>query len=87
MAKTTKKDKEDLKEWLLDFEKKIGKGIVVSLLIEDGNVRFVSCVDKKRYLGKEDDFESDEDEEPKIDFERRKKDVRTHLLKHKDYIG
>ena len=84
MAKTIKKSKEDLKQWLLDFEAKVGKGVVVSLLIEDGAIEFISVVDRSRYLGEEHDSEA---EEPSIDLKEAKKKVEPYALNVKSYIG
>jgi hypothetical protein len=84
MAKTIKKSAEDLKQWLLDFEAKVGKGVVVSLLIEDGNIDFISVVDRSRYLGIDNDSEG---EEPSIDLKESKKKVEPYALNVKNYIG
>lgn len=60
MAKKRKKtEKTTLESWLLTFEQHVGKGVVVSLLVENGKFSFVSCVDRKRYLS--DDKEDDEE--------------------------
>ena len=61
MADTTKKD---IKAWLLDLEKDIGKPIIVALLVEKGQIGFVSCTRKKAYLESSVDIDDDEDDEP-----------------------
>lgn len=60
MAKIRKKTQEALEEWLLGFERHVGRGVVVSLLVEKGKVGFVSCVDRRRYLSDETDVDSEE---------------------------
>jgi len=83
MEKATKKNKEDIKRWLLSFEKRIGGSVVVSLLIQDGSVSFISCVSKRRYLG-----EADDDEDPSIDLsEVLKGKGSKYAMNVKDYIG
>lgn len=58
----TKTENQKASEWLLGFEKHIGKPCVVSLLIENGNVDFISCWSKTRL----DDLKDEgEEEHPK----------------------
>ena len=81
MAKERKKNETTLEDWLLNFERQVGTGVIVSLLIENGRVEFVSCVDRKRYLEPEKDDGTDDD--GGIQLQRRKPDLR--LLNN--YIG
>lgn len=85
MGKARKETKEALEDWLLEFEEHIGRGVVVSLLVEKGKVSFVSCVDRKRYLSSE---EEEDDDESGICLRGKKsikKLVATKLAQH--YIG
>lgn len=49
----------DLREWLIGFEQHLGRSCVVTLLIRDGNVSFISATDALKYLedGEPDDPE------------------------------
>lgn len=78
MDKTTKNNKEDLEAWLLGFEQHIGRSCVVSLLIQDGQIHFLACMDKNRYL---EDTEETEETEPNLDLNKQKN------YSFKDYIG
>lgn len=83
MEKENRQDKEDIESWLLGFEKLAGRPVVISLLVEDGNIDFVSVVRKKLYLS---DESEDPDETPSIDFEKAK-ETKTTFLEMPDYIG
>lgn len=84
MAKENKKNQQDFKAWLLKFEKQIGRGVVVSLLIDKGKIDFLSCVDSKRYLQ---DLSGDEEEYPSINLKDKIENLNTMDLDYKDYIG
>lgn len=85
-VKRKKDTKEYLEKRLLMFEDVAGQPIVVSLLIENNTIEFISCV-RKKGIG---DFE-DDDEQPNIDLEKVKGNVKSNLLVSKDkqihYIG
>lgn len=89
MAKRNKKNqKVDLKEWLLGFEKQIGKPVIVSLLIEKGEYEFISCVRKKVYLGEEDDDVPEPgDDSPSVDFKKVRKNTQSCFTEWQTYIG
>lgn len=38
---------ETVKDWLLSFEKLAGKPVIVSVLIKDQSIEFVTCTSKK----------------------------------------
>lgn len=87
MEKRTKKNKETLKEWLLSFEDKVGGGLVISLLVDEGNIEFISAVARNRYLGEP---PKDQTEELDLDIHDRKKGLRHYAISSKDlkrYIG
>lgn len=86
MAKRVKEDKTDIETWLLSFEKLAGRPVVVSLLIEDGDIDFVSAIRKKTYM-LDDNIEDPENEPPTINFNQAKKDNTDTYLKSRDYIG
>lgn len=46
MAKRTQEDEKDFEAWLLSFEKQAGIPVIVSLLIEKDQIKFISCVNK-----------------------------------------
>lgn len=73
-------------QWLKGFEILAGRPIVLSLVIDSGKVRFVSCIAKDYHQqGREDEEECDE--MPSIDLEEAKKHVKAHELSLKNYIG
>jgi len=56
-----KKNINTTRTWLLSFEKVAGKPVVVSLLIQDGEIDFLQAIDRKRFfLFQDDDDEEDE---------------------------
>lgn len=63
MAKKPKKAEKDLKTWLLEFERHVGKGVVVSLLIERGHIKFMACIDRKRFMDSSEEPDDEEGEE------------------------
>jgi len=86
MGKKTKKDKKDVEAWLLSFEEAAGRPVVVSLLIEDGEIDFMSAVRKNIWTGS--DIESDgdaDDGEPDVDFQTIRK--KAAMPDHYSYIG
>jgi len=89
MAERNKKDETDYETWLLNFEKQVGKPVVVSLLIERGKVEFINCVNRKHCSFAGDD--GSDAESPDIDLEEAKKKDSVLCLKHQesglDYIG
>lgn len=84
MAKTKQKNKEDLKSWLISFEKHLGKACVVTLLIEEGKIDFVSCIDRNRFLGQDNE---EDDSDSSVDLEEYKKNIKSFKLDVKSYIG
>jgi hypothetical protein len=62
--KTRTKDEEtdETLDWLLGFERQANAPVVVSLLIEDGEVHFQMCGLKSRFLDDGDTDGPDEDE-------------------------
>lgn len=86
MAEGVTKDKQDIETWLLNFERLVGRPIVISLLVENGGIEFVSIIRKKGYI-REDDTEDPDDGPPTVDFEQAKEDSSNTYLKSRDYIG
>jgi len=83
MDRRNKKDKKNIEEWLLGFEKQIGKSCVVCVLVEAGEIEFLSCFDKKRYL----DLDNEEgDDQSDLDLKDIKENVDSKSLVS-NYIG
>lgn len=79
MGKATKEvKKNNIETWLLSFEKHIGRSVVVSLLIENNKIEFVSCVDKNRYLN---GMSDDEEEGSKSLLKSKKPKVEVPAMK------
>lgn len=74
MVQRNKKDKKNIEEWLLGFENLVDNPVVISVLVEEGNIKFLSCLDKKRYL--DHDSEGGEDEEIGLEFKDHKKKLK-----------
>lgn len=55
MGKRPKKVQDLVKEWLLRFEENAGVPVVISLIVSDQEIRFLSCVNKAQYLSSEDE--------------------------------
>ncbi len=70
----------DLRRWLLNFEKHLGRSCVVSLLIRDGVVSFLSASDAMKYL----DQGEPDDPEPR---RKTKQDNTTGLELHHNPIS
>jgi len=86
MGQRNEKDqKDDTLEWLLNFERLSGQAVVVSLLIENDNVEFLSCINKKRHSAF--DTEEPDDSPPSIDLEEARKKAQATALDMQDYIG
>jgi len=84
MGKGNKKDTENLEEWILSFERLARKPVVVSLLVQEGNIEFINCTDKNRFLDYDDEEESNEHISLK-DLENQS--IINSKLNIKDYIG
>lgn len=81
MAKTN-----NTREWLKGFEILAGRPIVLSLVIEAGEIKFVSCIAKDYHsLGEEEDEGGDD--MPDLNLEKVKNHVKAHELPMTDYIG
>lgn len=50
MEEGNKYNEKDIKEWLIAFEKQVGEPVVISLLIEQGNIIFQYCTRKDVYV-------------------------------------
>ena len=88
MERTKQKIEEDIKEWILSFERLARKPVVVSLLIQDGNIEFVNCSDRNRVLDVDDDEADDEADSPRQSLnELAEERTRSARLSFKDYIG
>lgn len=94
MGKGSKKNKkavakvDSITNKILSLERIAGEPVVISLLVEDGDIEFVSCVAKQHSLLKEDEG----DEEPGVDLTKIREDVKGRNLlscksKVKNYIG
>lgn len=82
MAKATEENEKDsLKAWLLGLEKHIGSPVAVTLLVEDGRIRYYACVDKKAYLNGDLD---DGDDEPGINLNEKCKEIKKYSLLDND---
>ena len=76
MAERNKKDETDFETWLLNFEKQVGRPVVVSLLIERGKVEFINCVNRKHCS-----FAGDgSDDAPDVVLEEAKKKMSDSLI-------
>lgn len=85
LTKRNEKVEKDFKAWLLSFEKLAERPVVVSLLIEESKVTFVSSINKKTYLSEEDTTEPDCDS-PDVDFKKIRKEPKLNA-EFPRYIG
>lgn len=83
MLNRRKKNKKDIEAWLLAFEQLIGSGCVVSLLIDEGEIKFVAAYDKHKYL----DIVEPDEETPLRDLDIEPEDIKTMRSSFNDYIG
>lgn len=83
MVKGKKKATKDYEAWLLNFERAAGRPVVVILAIQQGEVEFISCNNKERYLDEPDDDEPDTPDKP---LEVERKNIRSSLETN-FYIG
>lgn len=83
MAERNQETKTDFETWLLNFEKQAGRPVVVSLMIENGHVDFMSCVNKKQFSMEW----SPDDDSPDFDLKKINKDSIQACIDRQDYIG
>lgn len=86
MEERDAKDRPDIETWLLGFEKMAGRAVVVSLLIENQDIEFLSAVRSRGYALDE-NTEDPGDDAPTIDFEKAKLYSDMSKMNFKDYIG
>ena len=80
MGKKIKKPKKDM-AWLMGFETLAQQPVVVSLIVEMGNVDFVACITKKHYQDGGDDPKGTEEKPGKGNDNQFKKNLM------RSYIG
>lgn len=85
MSGKEKENQEDLREWLLSFERLVGKPVVVTLLIEKKKIDFITCWNKKIYKELS-DTDEEGDSNPNINLEKTKKEIKSLYLEQRSYI-